>query len=146
MKNRVFLIGRMGAAAECRSTQAGDKVANFTLATSKRWTDKEGNKQEQVEWHRIECWKGLADVIEKYTDKGSLIDIEGELKTEKWADKDGNDRYTTKIRATNIILLDAKKEDSQQPQAGSQQSSAPTSNPAGGSGQFSQADEDDLPF
>lgn len=145
MKNRVFLIGRMGAAAECRSTQAGDKVANFTLATSKRWTDKEGNKQEQVEWHRVECWKGLADVIEKYTDKGSLIDIEGELKTEKWADKDGNERYTTKIRATNIILLDTKKEDSKQPQSGSQQTSSPAPNPAGGA-VHSATEDDELPF
>lgn len=137
MKNKVNLIGRLGAAAEVRSTQSGDKVANFNLATTETYKDKNGERQTLTEWHRVEVWGGLAGVIEKYTDKGSLIDVEGKLKTEKWTDKDGNDRYTTKIRASNIILL-SKAPGSQD---GSQNDGTPVSESQNGSDE-----EDDLPF
>jgi single-strand DNA-binding protein len=139
MKNRVNLIGRMGADAEIRSTQNGDKVANFNLATTETWKDKNGERQQATEWIRVEVWGPRAEVIEKYTRKGSLLDIEGKLRTEEWQDKDGNKRYTTKVRANNIILLDSKSEGSQ---GGSQQKSETD----GGSQGFKEGEDDDLPF
>lgn len=140
MKNHVSLIGRMGADAEIRATQSGDKVANFTLATTETYKDKNGEKQTNTEWHRVEIWGAKADVVEKYTGKGSMLGVEGKIKTEKWTDKDGNERYTTKIRAMNIILLSSNPNGSQ---GESQQSEGTVSGSQsrGGSGE-----DDDLPF
>ena len=97
--NKVILLGNLGRDPEIRSMQSGKKMASFSIATSKRWKDR--NTQEQKEntsWHNIVVFnEGLVDVIEKYVKKGSKIYIEGELTTRKYQDKDGNDRYTTEV-------------------------------------------------
>ena len=97
--NKVILLGNLGRDPEIRSMQSGKKMASFSIATSKRWKDR--NTQEQKEntsWHNIVVFnEGLVDVIEKYVKKGSKIYIEGELSTRKYQDKDGNDRYTTEV-------------------------------------------------
>ena len=97
--NKVILLGNLGKDPEIRSMQSGKKMASFSIATSKRWKDK--NTQEQKEntsWHNIVVFnEGLVDVIERYVKKGSKIYVEGELSTRKYQDKDGNDRYTTEV-------------------------------------------------
>ena len=97
--NKVILLGNLGRDPDIRSMQSGSKMASFSIATSKRWKDK--NTQEQKEttsWHNIVVFnEGLVDVIEKYVKKGSKIYVEGELNTRKYQDKDGNDRYTTEV-------------------------------------------------
>jgi single-strand DNA-binding protein len=97
--NRVELIGRLCDDPEIRSFGNGGKIAKLRLATSQSWNDKQsGEKRERSEFHTVEIMpKGLAGVIEKYADKGAQVRIVGELRTDKWEDKDGNDRYTTKI-------------------------------------------------
>ena len=97
--NKVILLGNLGKDPDIRSMQSGKKMASFSIATSKRWKDR--NTQEQKEntsWHNIVVFnEGLVDVIEKYVKKGSKIYVEGELSTRKYQDKDGNDRYTTEV-------------------------------------------------
>lgn len=97
--NRVTLIGNLGQDPEIRSTQTGDRVASFTLATSESWIDKRsGERQERTEWHRIVVWtEGLVGVIEKYVTKGDKVMVEGMLKTRKWVDQAGTERYTTEV-------------------------------------------------
>ena len=117
--NKVILLGNLGRDPEIRSMQSGKKMAAFSIATSKRWKDK--NTQEQKEstsWHNIVVFnEGLVDVIEKYVKKGSKIYVEGELQTRKWQDKDGNDRYTTEVILQgyncNLTLLDSRNSNSQ---------------------------------
>src|SRR5829696_6152698 len=99
MLNRVMLIGHIGQHPEIRSTQTGVQVATLSLATSERWTDRHSQeKKERTEWHRIVVWpEGLVGIIEKYVRKGSKIYIEGTLRTRKWQDQQGNDRYSTEV-------------------------------------------------
>lgn len=99
MLNKVMLIGHLGADPDIRATQDGRKIANFTMATSENWKDKNtGDRHERTEWHRVVVFNdGLVGVIEKYLRKGSKIYIEGMLQTRKWEDKDGITRYTTEI-------------------------------------------------
>ena len=97
--NKVILLGRLGKDPEIRSMQSGKRVANFGLATSKRWKDRETQEQkESTTWHNIVVFnEGLVGIIEQYVKKGSQIYLEGELQTRKWQDKDGNDRVTTEV-------------------------------------------------
>jgi single-strand DNA-binding protein len=97
--NKVILVGNVGADPEIRSTQAGKRVANMRIATSDSWTDKEsGEKRERTAWHTIVCFSdGLVGVIEKYVQKGAKVYVEGQSQTRKWADKGGNDRYSTEV-------------------------------------------------
>jgi single-strand DNA-binding protein len=99
MLNRVMLLGHIGQDPEIRSTQTGIRVATLSLATSERWTDSETNeKKERTEWHRIVVWpEGLVGLIEKYVHKGSKLYIEGALRTRKWQDQHGTDRYSTEV-------------------------------------------------
>src|SRR4051812_9896536 len=99
MLNRVMLIGHLGQDPEIRSTQAGKRVATLSLATSERWTDKTSQeKKERTEWHRVVVWpEGLVGVIEKYVRKGSKIYVEGTLRTRKWQEAQGIDRYSTEV-------------------------------------------------
>lgn len=99
MLNRVMLIGNVGQDPGIRSTQAGKQVATLSLATSERWTDRQsGEKKERTEWHRIVVWpEGLVGVVEKHVRKGSKIYIEGTLRTRKWQDQHGADRYSTEV-------------------------------------------------
>ena len=107
MHQKVILIGNTGKEVETRSFDNG-KVANFTLATSETYKDKNGEKQTTTEWHNISCWRGLADVAEKYVKKGDLLYIEGKLKTRSWEDKDGNKRYMTEVVADQMKMLGGK--------------------------------------
>ncbi len=102
--NKVFLIGRMAADPETRSTQSGQQVATLRIATNRVWNDKNGQKQEQVEFHTIVAWGGLADVAGKYLKKGQLAFFEGRLQTRSWQGKDGLKRYSTEIVAENLQL------------------------------------------
>ncbi|MEJ6751088.1 MAG: single-stranded DNA-binding protein [Bacteroidia bacterium] len=104
MINKVILVGNLGKDPEVKYLDANKVVARLALATSERYNDKNGNKVENTEWHTLEMWDGLAKVAEKYLTKGSMIYVEGKLKTEEW-EKDGIKRYTTKIRVTTMNML-----------------------------------------
>lgn len=103
--NKVILIGNLGQDPEIRVTGTGQKVANFSIATAERWTDKAGQKQERTEWHRIVVWGPQADSCATYLTKGKQVYIEGRLQTRQWDDKDGNKRYTTEIVAQRVQFL-----------------------------------------
>lgn len=109
--NKVILIGNLGADPEIRYMPNNDPVANLSLATSERWKDKNGEQRESVEWHRVIAFRQLADIIGKYCKKGSKLYIEGKLKTRKWQDQNGQDRYTTEIIADQMQMLDSKDDD-----------------------------------
>jgi single-strand DNA-binding protein len=104
--NKVLLIGYLGADPELRYTPSGSPVANFRLATSDQWTDKDGEKQTKTEWHKIVAWRKLAETCGEYLHKGSLVYIEGSLETRNWEDRDGIKRWTTEIRAWRVQMLD----------------------------------------
>src|SRR4051812_31589311 len=104
--NKVILVGNLGRDAELRYTPGGAPVATLNLATTEVWNDKaSGQKQEKTEWHRIVLWGKSAESLSEYLTKGKQIFVEGRLQTRKWQDKDGNDKYTTEIRADRIPLL-----------------------------------------
>lgn len=105
MLNKVLLIGNLGQDPETRYTQDGKAVSNFSLATNMKWKDKEGNQQEQVEWHRIVVFGNLAEICEKYLKKGKQIYLEGRIQTRKWQDDDGNNRYTTEVVGNQMKML-----------------------------------------
>ena len=113
--NKVILLGNLGRDPEIRSTQSGSKMATFSMATSKRWRDKNTQEQrDKTSWHNIVVFgDGLVDIVEKYVKKGSKIYVEGELQTRKWQDQDGNDRYSTEVILqgfnSNLTLLDSRK-------------------------------------
>jgi single-strand DNA-binding protein len=113
--NRVILIGRVGRDPELRSTQSKQSVVTFSLATSDRWVDKQGQKQERTEWHRIVTWGRLAEICNEYVKKGRQLYVEGRIQTRQWDDKEGNKRSTVEIVARNVILLGAKPEDEKVP-------------------------------
>lgn len=106
--NKVILIGHLGKDPEVRYLEHNKVVANFTLATSETFTNKSGEKQTETEWHQVELWDNLARVAEKYLKKGAQVFIEGRIKTERWTDKEGNEKSGKKIRATSLTLLGAK--------------------------------------
>ncbi len=110
MINKVILIGNLGADPELRYTQSGTPVATFSVATTRRWKDKEGQQQEETEWHRIVAWSRLAEICGEYLNKGSRVYIEGRLQTRKWQDQNGNDRYTTEIVAQEMKMLTPRGE------------------------------------
>lgn len=107
--NRVFLIGNLGKDPEVRYTPSGSAVANVTIATSEQWKDKDtGERQERTEWHQVVFFGRLAEIAGEYLRKGSKVYIEGSIRTEKWQDKEGNDRYTTKVYAREMQMLDSR--------------------------------------
>jgi single-strand DNA-binding protein len=95
--NKIMLIGNLGQDPEIRTTSNGSRVANFSLATSRRWTGQDGQQQEKTEWHRIVAWTALADIAEQYLKKGDRVYVEGEIQYRSYEDKDGNTRYITEI-------------------------------------------------
>ena len=105
MVNKVILVGRLGADPEIRYTPSGAEVANFRMATSEVWTNKNGEKEERTEWHRIVAWRNLAKICGEYLNKGRLVYIEGKIRTRSWEDRDGNKRYTTEVEATDMKML-----------------------------------------
>lgn len=106
--NRVQLIGRLGKDPESKFTPSGKKVAHFSVAISNRWKSKDGESKEYTEWVNIEAWGRLGEVCQEYLKKGSLVYIEGRLKTEKYEDKEGETRYYTKVVALTLQFLDKK--------------------------------------
>ena len=107
--NKVILVGNLGKDPEVRYLEGGTAVANFPIATSETYKDRNsGEKKTNTEWHNIVLWRGLAEIAEKYLKKGSQVYIEGKLKTRQWQDKDGNNRYTTEIVADNLQMLGRK--------------------------------------
>lgn len=114
--NKVILVGNLGRDPEIRTTQAGDKIVNLTLATSENWTDKaSGERKERTEWHRVVIFNDrVADVAEKYLKKGSKVYVEGALQTRKWTDQAGVERYTTEIVISRfkgeLTMLDGKRD------------------------------------
>lgn len=103
--NKVILVGNLGKDPEVRYLDSGVAVANFSLATTENYKNKEGERVSQTEWHDVVLWRGLAEVAEKYLKKGSSVYIEGKIKTRKWEDKEGNTRYKTEIMADNMTML-----------------------------------------
>ena len=103
--NKVILIGNLGRDPEVRYMPSGDAVANFSIATTEKWKDKNGEMQEQTEWHRIAFFGRQAEICGEYLRKGSQVYIEGRLQTRKWTDKDGNERTTTEIRGDRMQML-----------------------------------------
>lgn len=108
--NKVILLGNLGRDPEVRFTNAGQAVANFSLATSESWKDKEGQRQEKTEWHRIVVWGKLAELCGQHLKKGRQVYLEGQLQTREWEDKDGSKRQTTEIVARDVTFL-GKRDD-----------------------------------
>ena len=109
--NKVILIGNLGADPEVRYTTSGGAVANLRLATTDQWRDKAtGENREQTEWHRVVMFGRLGEIAGEYLKKGSKIYIEGSIRTRKWTDKEGQDRYTTEIVANEMQMLDSRCE------------------------------------
>ncbi len=103
--NKVILVGNLGRDAELRYTPGGAAVATLNLATTETWNDKEGQRQEKTEWHRVILWGKQAETLNQYLQKGKQIYVEGRLQTRQWDDKDGNKRYTTEVRGDRVVLL-----------------------------------------
>ena len=153
--NKVTLIGNLGNDPEVRSTTGGNRVATFSLATSRSWNDASGTKQEKTEWHRCVVWNTkssqLADIVEKYVKKGDKLFVEGSIEYRQYEDKDKQTRYVTEINVREIILLGGRG-----PGAGAGDSEAPARAKAAagakGGGDFEEfpnaleAGDDDLPF
>lgn len=151
--NKVILIGNLGAEPEVRYTPSGSAIANITLATSTSWKDKQtGEMQDRVEWHRVVFFNRLAEIVGEYLHKGSKIYVEGALRTRKWQDKAGVERYTTEIIANEMQMLDGRTGGNFDPesQGNSQGNQGNFSNHEGGANTSHTPDsfisDDDIPF
>jgi single-strand DNA-binding protein len=109
--NKVTLIGRLGANPEVRDTANGTPVTSFSIATSESWNDKQGQRQERTEWHRIVAWAKLAELCGEHLSKGRQVCVEGRLQTRQWNDRDGNKRHTTEVHAREIVFLGSRPGD-----------------------------------
>lgn len=129
--NRVMIIGRLGRDPELRYSQSGAPVCTLQAATDESYTDRDGNKVERTEWHRITCFQKQAENCAAYLAKGSLVYVEGSLTTRKWQDQQGQDRYTTEIKAERVQFLDRKGDNqcgADQPQGAPRQQPAARGN------------------
>ena len=126
--NKVILVGNLGQDPEVRYTPAGAAVTTISVATTEAWNDKDGNKQERTEWHRVVFFRRLAEIAGEYLKKGSQVYIEGQLRTNKWQDKSGNDRYTTEIIANEMQMLGGRPGSGGGMGGGGNMPSAPKSN------------------
>jgi single-strand DNA-binding protein len=141
--NKVILVGNLGRDPELRYIQSGQAVANFSLATSDRWRDKEGNNQERTEWHRIVVWGKSAENCAQYLQKGRSVYVEGRLQTQEWEDKEGIKRKTTEVVAQTVQFLGGR--------GGAESGGRPSgdSGPSGtdsGGGEPSRPPSSDVPF
>lgn len=146
--NKVILIGNLGRDPEVRYMPSGDAVANITIATTETWKDKSGEKQEQTEWHRVAMFGKTAEIAGEYLKKGSQVYIEGRLQTRKWTDKEGQERYTTEIRADRMQMLGSRSGGSERmvaPDEEAPRAAAKKPAPQGKGGSFDDL-EDDIPF
>jgi single-strand DNA-binding protein len=142
--NKAMIIGRLGSDPDVRYTQSNTAVATMSVATTERYKDRNGELQENTEWHRVVAWSRLAEICQQYLKKGSLVYFEGPIQTREWEDKDGQKRYTTEIKALSMQMLDSKGD------SGGSQSKAPQGNTAPAKAveiddSFDDMD-DDLPF
>jgi len=145
MVNKVFLIGRLGKDPVVKHFDNGGAIAEFTVATDDSYKDKQGNKVEQTDWHNVKIqFPRLAEVAEKYLKKGSLVHIEGKLKTRSYDDKDGNKRYITEVVVEGFKMLDGKKDSAGG--GGGNYSSSNTSSSNQEAPATTSAADDDLPF
>jgi len=111
--NKVILIGRLGNDPELKVTQSGTQMTNISIATSESWKDKQtGQQQEKTEWHRVVFFNRLADIASQYLKKGSKVYVEGSLRTRKWTDQQGVEKYTTEIIGSEMQMLDSRNDDS----------------------------------
>lgn len=142
--NKVILIGNVGKDPETKEFEGGKKVANFTLATSKTYKDRDGNRQEQTEWHNIVVFGKQADIVEQYVTKGKKLAIDGEIRTRSWDDKDGNKKYMTEIVCNHFEFLSSPEKDAKHSSSGSYDNEPPAPKPQSSK----KADDDDnsLPF
>ncbi len=149
--NKVILIGNLGADPETRYLPSGDAVTNIRMATTDTWKDKSGDKQEHTEWHRVAFFGKLAEIAGEYLKKGSPVYVEGRIRTRKWQDKEGQDRYSTEIVADRMQMLGSRSGGSEpaaarEPKAATAEAGA--AKPAakkGGGASFDDMD-DDIPF
>lgn len=151
--NQATLIGRMGQDPEIRYTPGGDAVANISLATSESWKDKQtGEKQERTEWHRVTMFGKVAEIVGQYCNKGTMLYVEGKLRTRKWQGQDGQDRYTTEIlvdRGGVIQILSGgitgqqQSPAQQRPAQSQQRQPVQQQQPAAG---FDDFDDQEIPF
>lgn len=143
--NKVILVGNLGKDPETRYMPSGGVVANVTIATSDQWKDKQtGEQKERTEWHNVVFFNRLAEIVGEYLKKGSQVYVEGRLQTEKWQDKNGNDRYTTKIYANEMQMLGSR-----QGAGGSNYNNQKSSSPEPAQAQAAPASagfDDDIPF
>jgi single-strand DNA-binding protein len=158
--NKVILVGRLGQNPEVRYTPSGAAVANFSVATNESWTDKNGQKQEKTEWHKVVVWGKLAELCSQYLSKGRQAYVEGRLQTRQWQDKDGQTKYTTEVMAQTIQFLGGNAGAGRDQHAGNQGNQFEGSNNEfGGGAQFAGGNsfggapatastftEDDIPF
>lgn len=148
--NKVILVGNLGKDPEVRRLESGSVVATFPLATNESYKDKNGNRVDNTEWHNIVLWRGLAEIAEKYLRKGSMVYIEGKLKTRSWEDQNNQTRYTTEVVGDNMTML-GTREGANNMGAGNHASSGspsspPTSAPANTTNTPASDENDDLPF
>ena len=150
--NKVILVGNLGRDPETRYTTGGDAVTNIRVATTDTWKDKNGEKQEKTEWHRVAFFGKLAEIAGEYLKKGSQVYVEGRLQTRKWQDKDGQDKYTTEIVANAMQMLGSRQgmgggAPDRGDSGGERESRAPAGKPAAAKagGKFDDF-EDDIPF
>jgi single-strand DNA-binding protein len=147
--NRVILVGNLGANPEVRFTQGGQPVANLRIATTERWTDKSGQRQESTEWHRVVLFGKTAEVAQKYLTKGRQVFIEGRIQTRQWQDQQGQKRYSTEIVATNMQMLGGRGGEGAgaSASAGMRDDMAQTVPADDGIGaEFGSGPDDDIPF
>lgn len=145
--NKVIIVGNIGKDPETRYAPNGDAICNITVATTDSWKDKQtGEKKKQTEWHRVSFYGRLAEIAGQYLRKGSAVYVEGSLRTRKWQDKEGQDRYTTEIRADSMQMLGGKQDGGETPKENTgrsaRQEAAPKSKEESGFGGM----DDDIPF
>lgn len=148
--NKVILIGNLGKDPETRYMSNGEAVTNITLATTDTWKDRNGEKQEKTEWHRVTFYRKLAEIAGEYLKKGRPVYVEGRLETRKWTDKSGADRYTTEIIANEMKMLGSRSGSGSFDEPDSNESASPSSSSskpsaAKNNGGFDDMD-DDIPF
>lgn len=145
--NKVIIVGNLGKDPEMRYMPSGGAVASITIATSDQWKDKQsGEQKERTEWHNVVAFNRLAEIMGEYLKKGSQVYIEGRLQTDKWQDKEGKDRYTTKIYANEMQMLGSRGAGGGAGAGYNQNQSAPASNNAAPMSTADAGFDDDIPF
>jgi len=144
--NKVILVGNLGIEPEIRTLENGTKVARLRVATSESYTNKEGVRVENTEWHTVTLWRQLAEIAEKYLEKGKQVYIEGKLQTRSWKDKEGNDRYSTEVIADKMQMLGRASSGSDDNQGSRAAQPAQQQASAANSSNEPMDEDDDLPF